>query len=113
MGIETIICFMLAIIFGLLSSIFGILKGSGAMLISGFSNISKENREKFNKERMSLDMKNSLFIWVVILLLGGVGSYFISKYFAYIAIVIWIILFFKDVHIDPNKAFNKYKKNKK
>lgn len=104
---------MLAIIFGLLSSIFGILKGSGAMLISGFSNISKENREKFNKERMSLDMKNSLFIWVVILLLGGVGSYFISKYFAYIAIVIWIILFFKDVHIDPNKAFNKYKKNKK
>lgn len=104
---------MLAIIFGLLSSIFGILKGSGAMLISGFSNISKENREKFNKERMSLDMKNSLFIWAVILLLGGVGSYFISKYFAYIAIVIWIILFFKDVHIDPNKAFNKYKKNKK
>ena len=55
-------------------------------------------------------MRNSLFIWAIILFLGAILSYYISKYCAIIASIIWIVIFFKDVHIDSEKAFRKYKK---
>ncbi len=108
MNILTIACFVLALPFGIMSFIFALLNEKGAILISGFNTLPKEERERYDKLQMSLDTRNSLFLWFGILLLGGVLSYFISKYIAIIAMGIWIILFFKDVHIDPDKAFAKY-----
>lgn len=55
-------------------------------------------------------MRNSLFLWCTILLLGTVLSHLYSDYYAIIAFIIWIILFLKDVRIDPDKAFSKYRK---
>jgi hypothetical protein len=57
---------------------------------------------------MSMDMRNSLFIWFGILILGGALSHLISKYCAMATLTIWIILFLKDIHVDPDKAFSKY-----
>ena len=48
-------------------------------------------------------------MWFIILFFGGIFSFY-NKYFALIAIIIWIITFFKEVHIDSEKAFKKYKK---
>lgn len=60
--------------------------------------------------KLSIDMRNSLLLWAIILLIGAILAYFISKYCAILAIVIWLIIFFKDVHIDSEKAFEKYRK---
>ena len=39
MNIETIICLLLAVFFGIISIIFALLKEKGALLISGFNTI--------------------------------------------------------------------------
>ncbi|WP_315122002.1 DUF3784 domain-containing protein [uncultured Clostridium sp.] len=111
MRIWTITCLIFAAFFGILGVIFALLKEKGAILISGFNTLSKEEREKYDKKKMSIDMRNSFFLWFGILFLGAALSYFSSNVFAMIAIVIWIILFFKDVHLDLEKAFGKYKKH--
>ncbi|WP_195244285.1 DUF3784 domain-containing protein [Clostridium celatum] len=110
MNIWGIICLILAVIFSILAAVFALLKEKGALLISGFNTLSKEEREKYDKKKISIDMRNSFFIWAIILFLGAILSYYISKYCAIIAIIIWIVIFFKDVHIDSEKAFRKYKK---
>lgn len=110
MNIGAIICLILAVFFGILSIIFALLKEKGATLISGFNTMSKEEREKYDKKKMSIDMRNSLFLWSIILFTGAILAYFFSRYCAIIAIVIWLIIFFKDVHIDSEKAFEKYRK---
>lgn len=93
--IITIICLLLAVIFGSLSILFALLKEKGALLISGFNTMPKEEQEKYDRKKMSIDMRNSLFRWSLILFLGAIFSYFFSKYFAIIAIFfsrvfIWI-----------------------
>lgn len=110
MNIWGIMCLILAVFFSILSIVFGLLKEKGAMLISGFNTISKDEREKYDNKKMSIDMRNSLFTWAAILFLGAILSYYISKYCAIIAIVIWIVIFLKEVHIDSQKAFKKYRK---
>ena len=110
MNIGAIICLILAVFFGIISIIFALLKEKGAILISGFNTMSKEEQEKYDKKKMSIDMRNSLFLWSIILFLGAILAYFISKYCAIISIFIWLIIFFKDVHIDLEKAFEKYRK---
>ncbi|MFC5540201.1 MAG: DUF3784 domain-containing protein [Bacilli bacterium] len=110
MNIGTIICLLLAVVFGMISMIFALLKEKGAMLISGFNTLSKEEQANYDQKKMSIDMRNSLFLWSILLLSGALFGYFLSQYGAFLAIVIWLILFFKDVHLDPKKAFKKYRK---
>lgn len=42
------------------------------------------------------------------MLIGAILSYFVTPYLAIIAFIIWLFLFFKDVHLDNHKAFEKY-----
>lgn len=110
MSVWTITCLVFAVFFGIMAVIFALMKEKGAMLISGFNTLPEEEREKYDKMKMSTDMRNSFFLWFVITLSGAVLSHLFGKYFAIISIGIWAILFFKDVHIDPDKAFAKYGK---
>lgn len=109
MSIWSTTCLVLAIIFLIVAIIFGVLKEKAAVLIAGFNYFSKEKQEKYNRNKISKDMRNSFLIWSIILLLGAITSYFINEYFAIFSMIIWVILFIKDVHIDPEKAFDKYK----
>lgn len=108
MNIGFYSCIVVVPCFMLMALIFGIMKEKGAKLISGFNGLSKEEQDLYDKARMVKDMRNSLVLWTVIMLIGAVGSYFITGYFAVAAYVIWLVLFFKDVHIDEKKAFAKY-----
>ncbi|KPU43290.1 hypothetical protein OXPF_27310 [Oxobacter pfennigii] len=110
MNAWVITCLMLAVLFGIMGVILALLKEKGAMLISGFNTLAREEREKYDKKKMSIDARNNFLLWSVILLFGAGLSYFFSNYFAVFAMLIWIILFFKGVHIDTDKAFDKYKK---
>ena len=100
--ISVVPCFLL------LALIFAVMKEKGAKLISGFNGLSKEEQDLYDKARMVKDMRNSLVLWAVIMLIGAVGSYFITGYAAVVAYTVWLVLFFKDVHIDEKKAFGKY-----
>ena len=53
-------------------------------------------------------LRNQCLIWSALMLVGTALSLVISQYVAIPTFIIWLFLFFKDSHIDPYKAFEKY-----
>lgn len=109
MNVGVILCLQLAGIFFILAVIFAIFKDRAAILIGGFNTIPQQDRDSYDKHKMSLDMRNSLLLWTFILLIGAALSYIFSPYFGGAAFILWIVVFFKDVHFNTLKAFAKYK----
>ena len=101
-GGSCLLCLLLALIFT-------VLKGKSAMLISGFNTLEKEKRKLYDTEKMSLAHRNMFLIWAAILGIGAILSYLFSGYFAVAAFIVWLAVFFRNVHLDEEKAFGKYK----
>ena len=101
-------CFVLAVVFAVLALLFGLGREKAAGFVSGFNSIPQKEQEKYDKAWIARDMRNSLFVWATVMLTGAAGSRFISGYFAAAAYVVWIVLFFREVHLDARKAFEKY-----
>lgn len=106
MNIGFVACIILAVLFLVLGIIFALLKEKGAYFVSGFRTLN--HPEKYDKAYISLDMRNQCFTYALILFLGAILSYFISAIIAIPTYVLWGILFFKSVHLDAEKAFEKY-----
>lgn len=70
--------------------------------------MSKEEQLLYDRASISRDIRNQCFTWATIMLIGAVLSYFLTPYLAVLAYVIWLVLLFKDVHLDAHKAFEKY-----
>ena len=104
-------CAVPCLLFLLAALIFTVLKGKAAILISGFNTLPKQERALYDKERMSQDHRNAFFLWSVIMGIGALLSYFVSKYMAIAAFAVWFPVFLKDVHLDEEKAFGKYRKS--
>ena len=47
--------------------------------------------------------------WFIILSMGTILSYYISQYFAYIAIGLWALIFFKDIFVKKENLFRNYR----
>lgn len=47
-------------------------------------------------------------VLVISFVIIGVLSHFLTPYMAISAFIIWLVLFFKEVHFDTHKAFKKY-----
>ena len=92
--------------FLIIGIVFALLKEKGAKYVSGFRTLN--HPEKYDKAYISLDMRNQCFTYALILFLGAILSYFISAIIAIPTYVLWGILFFKSVHLDAEKAFEKY-----
>lgn len=106
MNIGFVTCIILAVLFLVLGIIFALLKEKGAYFVSGFRTLN--HPEKYDKAYISRDMRNQCFIYFVILSIGAILSYFLSAYIAIPTYIIWAIVFFKSVHLDTEKAFEKY-----
>ena len=106
MNIGFVACIVLAILFLLMGIIFSLLKEKGAKYVSGFSTLN--HPEKYDKASISLDMRNQFFTYALILFLGAILTYFISAIIAIPTYIIWGVVFFKSVHLDAEKAFEKY-----
>ena len=110
MKLGVIVCGILCLVFLLFALLFTVLGEKAAMLISGFNTIPKEQMELYDKATMSRDHRNAFLIWATIQGAGAVLSYCFTQYSAIGAFVIWLIVFFKDVHLEEEKAFGKYRK---
>ena len=110
MNVGTIGCLLLSGLFLLLALAFALGKEKAASWISGFNSMLKEEQEQYDRKRMSEDQRNSLLIWSCVFLVGAVFCAWISVWIVVPTIVLWLILFFKDVHMDEKKAFEKYRK---
>lgn len=109
MNVGFVACGFLCIIFLFFALLFTIMKDRAAILISGFNSMPKEQRKCYDKETMSRDQRNAFLIWASILGVGAVLACWTTQHIAIIAFAVWLIVFFKDVHFDVEKAFGKYK----
>lgn len=108
MNIGFWICIILVPCFLIIGLLFAIFKGKAAKFVSGFNSLSEKKQEMYDKEFITRDIRNSCFLWTFIMLAGAILSYFFTSYMAIPAYIVWGILFFKDVHLDAHKAFEKY-----
>ena len=101
-------CIILVIPFAIIGVLFAIFKEKAAKFVSGFNSFSKEEQALYNKAHISRDIRNQCFIWTAIMLAGALLSYFLTPYMAIPTYIIWLVLFFGEVHFDNHKAFEKY-----
>lgn len=101
-------CIILAVSFVIIGVLFAIFKEKAAKFVSGFNSFSKEEQALYDKAQISRDVRNQCFIWTVIMLVGALLSYFLTPYMAIPTFIIWLVLFFREVHFDNYKAFEKY-----
>ncbi|MBD8932743.1 MAG: DUF3784 domain-containing protein, partial [Lachnospiraceae bacterium] len=79
-----------------------------AKFVSGFNSFSKEEQALYDKAHISRDIRNQCFMWTVTMLAGALLSCFLTPYMAIPTYIIWLVLFFREVHFDNHKAFEKY-----
>lgn len=108
MNIGFWMCGVLIIPFLFIGVLFAIFKEKAAKFVSGFNSFSKEEQALYDKAFISRDIRNQCFTWSAIMFIGAVLSYFVTSYMAIPTFFIWGIMFFKEVHIDTHKAFEKY-----
>lgn len=106
-------CIMMAVIFFLIALFFALGKERAANWLSGFHSLPEEERVKYDRKRMAADTRRDFLLWGAIMLAGALVSLWISGYGAAAAWAVWLVLFFKNVHLDEEKAFGKYKQNLK
>jgi len=108
MNIGCYFCGILVIPFAAIGVLFAIFKEKAAVFVSGFNSLPKKEQAMYDRTHISRDVRNQCFTWAVIMLIGTALSYFVSPYMAVPAFAIWLILFFRDVHFDARKAFERY-----
>ncbi len=101
-------CIILVIPFLIIGVLFAIFKEKAAKFVSGFNSFSKEEQALYDKAHISRDIRNQCFMWAIIMLAGALLSCFLTPYIAIPTYIIWLVLFFREVHFDNHKAFEKY-----
>ena len=99
---------VLAILFVIIGVLFAIFKEKAAKFVSGFNSLPKEEQALYDKAHISRDIRNQCFMWAIIMLAGALLSCFLTPYIAIPTYIIWLVLFFREVHFDNHKAFEKY-----
>ena len=94
------------IVFGL---VFAIFKEKAILFIAGFNSLPAKKRQLYDQKAIVDDMKKQCYRYALVLLIGTIASYF-NVYLAIPTMIVFFIMFFKDVHLNANQAFEKYKK---
>lgn len=112
MMLELFLASGVSILFLLLALLFAALGEKGAMLVSGFNTMPRDKREQYDKVSISKDQRNLFFLWSGLWAAGAFSIWLISGKIIYVILVIQLVLFFREVHLDEEKVFGKYRKRK-
>lgn len=104
-----VVSFVISGIFTVLGIIFMILKDKACILISGYNTKTKKEREEYDEVRLSKDESKFFFKCAFIYFIGATTALFFNKICLGIAFLVWIIYLFKNIHLNQEKAFDKYK----
>lgn len=104
-------CIAFCCIFLLWALIFALLQEKAAILISGFLSLPPQQRQHYDRAAMSRDQRNAFFIWAGIFGAGALLCYVVSSWCVIVAVIVWLIVFFRNVHMDPYQAFQKYRRD--
>ena len=108
MNIGAWMCGVLVLSFAIIGLLFGIFKGKATKFVAGFNTFSEQEQALYDRAAISRDIRNQCFLWSAVMLAGTILSCIITTYFAIPTFIVWGILFFKDMHLDVHKAYEKY-----
>ena len=103
------ICTLPAVLFLVVGILFAVGREKAVKWVSGFNTLPQSQQEQYDRAAISRDMRNQCFLWAAVLFAGAVLSCLISPFMAIPAWISWLVLFFREVHLDPEKAFDKYR----
>ena len=101
-------CIILVIPFLIIGVLFCDFMEKQQNLFQDLIHFLKKNRALYDKAHISRDIRNQCFMWAIIMLAGALLSCFLTPYIAIPTYIIWLVLFFREVHFDNHKAFEKY-----
>ena len=107
MNIGFISCSLLGGLFLLLWLLFTLLGDRAALLISGFNTLPPEKRAQYDISRMCRDQRGAFLLWAAVLAAGAALSRFVSQYCAIATFEMWLLPFFREVHFEGEKDFEK------
>ena len=102
-------CIVLVPIFWLIAVLMLVLKEKGAMLMAGFNSLPRHEQERYDRARIAKDVQRQCWCWGLLFLAGAGLCLLISGYMAIFVYGAWIVLYFKNVHLTAEKAFEKYR----
>ena len=105
MNVMVIVCLLIGVLLLISGIIFFLLKGKSVGLIAGFNSLSQDEQHQYDTLTLSIDVRNQLFRWSILLFLGGVLSFF-SDYFGVATMFVWYLLLINNMGSD---SFEKYK----
>ena len=111
MNIGTIACLIFAGLFAAVAGVFALLGPKGALLVSGFQSIPKERRQTYDMDKLSRDQRRALLLWAALWLSGALLCQLAGPRMSFLAGVLWLAVFLRDVHGDAERAFAKYRKD--
>jgi hypothetical protein len=106
----TIICLVFGIFFFCLALLFAYTKAKGARYVSGFSTIPESERKNYDAAALVKDWRNACLVYALIFFITALLDHFISQYFTIAGLVIWLVLYVRNLSFDPDKAFEKYRR---
>lgn len=109
MNIGFCMCAVLVPVLWLIAALLAVLREKGAFLMAGFNALSAKEREKYDRKRIAQDASRQFFCWGALFLAGAALCLLVSPYMAIPVYGIWFVLFFRNVHLTPERAFEKYK----
>ncbi len=109
MRVGAIACYIVALIFYIISIVLVIKKEKAVVLIKGFRKLPEKEKAKYDTARMVLDIRANTQVWATLFLFGGVMSNAISQWLAVGIFVIWLYLLFKAIKSNSNNSLEKYK----
>lgn len=102
---------LMGLIFLTFAILFAVRKEKACKLIGGFNFFTEAQQAQYDKTRLAHDYFK-LFRTLTIVVFTGAALCFVLGWWAFAAaILIMLILVFRDFHINPEKAFEKYKLN--
>ena len=109
MNLGVYMCSVLTMAFAIIGILFAVFREKAAVFVSGFNSLPKRERVLYDQAWIARDVRNQCFTWAAMMLIGALLSYFVTSYMAIPAFVLWLFCFFRDVHFDARKAFEKYR----
>ncbi|MBN2899878.1 MAG: DUF3784 domain-containing protein [Clostridia bacterium] len=105
------VAFVCAGMFFIFGFIFLILKENASKFITGFNTKTAEEKTQYDTAKLCRDFRNHMFLVGIIFLVGGllVGQFGVMSFV--VALAVNLVLIFKKVHFNDEKAYGKYRKN--
>ena len=102
-------CAAPALLFALFGLLFACLGDRAARLVSGFNDFPAEKQARYDRSRLVRDMRRDFIRWALVLCAGALLAQWLSPWCALTGWAVWAVLFFRSVHVDADKAFEKYR----